>query len=476
MAFARFGAETPAMEPIQDRTLLVRGLPKDRFNIADSIRGVRHYQQSAQEHADADLYCFLMGNLLQHCPVSLDLSEAVQYVALEEMAEQDTSAQALVCVASRAKAIQVKGIIHGQWVECVECDEGGFLLWAEFEWAQRTPTRGSAIFGARMMGLRVGQGAMSPNVLDPSSDSSDEETPPLPRICPSRPQRASSRSLRERSRSRDGPPDARFGAVFAEAGSDPGDSSEPGRPRTRDHLHRKHYRAWLAHLRGMVGTQAAPSASTDDEWERRDVRRLLTVFHSFVLENDEWWWTSPMARLLRRHNELQQRKASRRRAATRRRGGVRLARGVAGSQQRKAMMRRWLRRSRLGVGKESPRAWLRRSRLGAAARGSSDPILALARNRPEHVRTMQEAQAPHTASAHPLAVAETDPYMDEEDPTIENNDSDDVDGQRNPYIPSAPPPTIEPLPAFQITDPYLAMARAAIAVIVEGDPRNESVQ
>jgi hypothetical protein len=166
----------------------------------------------------------------------------------------------------------------------------------------------------------------------------------------------------------------------------------------------------------MVGTQAAPSASTDDEWERRDVRRLLTVFHSFVLENDEWWWTSPMARLLRRHNELQQRKASRRRAATRRRGGVGLARGVAGSQQRKAMMRRWL----------------RRSRLGAAARGSSDPILALARNRPEHVRTMQEAQAPHTASGHPLEVAETDPYRDEEVPTIENNDSDDVEGQRNP--------------------------------------------
>jgi hypothetical protein len=468
------------MEPIQDRTLLVRGLPKARFNIAD-IR-------SAQEHADADLYCFLMGNLLQHCPVSLDLSEAVQYVALEEMAEQDTSAQALVCVASRAKAIQVKGIIHGQWVECVECDEGGFLLWAEFEWAQRTPTRGSAIFGARMMGLRVGQGAMPPNVLDSTAaaniniadssrrvrvhqrfvdirlprlletDSSDEETPPLPRMCPSRPQRASSRSLRERSRSRDGPPDARFGAVFAEAGSDPGDSSEPGRPRTRDHLHRKHYRAWLAHLQGIVGTQAAPNASTDDERERRDVRRLLTDFGAFVLENDEWWWTSPMARLLRRHNELQQRKASRRRAATRRRGGVRLARGVAGSQQRTAMMRRWLRRSRLGVGKESPRAWLRRSRLGAAARGSSDPILALARNRPEHVRTMQEAQAPHTASGHPLAVTETDPYMDEEDPTIGNNDSDDVDGQRNPYIASAPPPAIEPLPAFQITDPSLAMA------------------
>ena len=416
MAFARFGAETPAMEPIQDRTLLVRGLPKARFNIADSIRRVRHHQQSAQEHADADLYCFLMGNLLQHCPVSLDLSEAVQYVALEEMAEQDTSAQALVCVASRAKAIQVKGIIHGQWVEC---DEGECQLWAEFEWAQRTPTRGSAIFGARMMGLRVGQGAMPPNVLDSSSDSSDEETPPLPRICPSRPQRASSRSLRERSRSRDGPPDARFGAVFAEAGSDPGDSSEPGRPRTRDHLHRKHYRAWLAHLRGMVGTQAAPSASTDDEWERRDVRRLLTVFHSFVLENDEWWWTSPMARLLRRHNELQQRKASRRRWLGRYR--LAAARGVTGSQQRKAIMRRWL----------------RRSRLGAAARGSSDPILALARNRPEHVRTMQEAQAPHTASGHPLAVAETDPYRDEEVPTIENNDSDDVEGQRNPYIASA---------------------------------------
>ena len=436
------------MEPIQDRTLLVRGLPRARFNIADSIRRVRPHRRSwsAQEHADADLYCFLMRNLLQHCPVSLDLPEAVQYVALEEMAEQDTSAQALVCVASRAKAIQVKGIIHGQWVECVECDEGEFQLWAEFEWAQRTPTRGSAIFGARMMGLRVGQGAMPPNVLDSTAaaniniadssrrvrvhqhsvdmrmprlletDSSDEETPPLPRMCPSRPQRASSRSLRERSRSRDGPPDARFGAVFAEAGSDPGDSSEPGRPRTRDHLHRKHYRAWLAHLQGIVGTQAAPNASTDDERERRDVRRLLTDFHSFVLENDEWWWTSPMARLLRRHNELQQRKASRRRAATRRRGGVGLARGVAGSQQRKAMMRRWL----------------RRSRLGAAARGSSDPILALARNRPEHVRTMQEAQAPHTASGHPLAVAETDPYRDEEDPTIENNDSDDVEGQRNP--------------------------------------------
>ena len=128
-----------------------------------------------------------------------------------------------------------------------------------------------------------------------------------------------------------------------------------------------------------------------------------------------------MARLLRRHNELQQRKASRRRAATRRRGGVGLAHGVTGSQQRKAIMRRWL----------------RRSRLGAAARGSSDPILALARNRPEHVRTMQEAQAPHTASGHPLAVAETDPYRDEEDPTIENNDSDDVEGQRNPYIASA---------------------------------------
>jgi len=58
--------------------------------------------------------------------------------------------------------------------------------------------------------------------------------------------------------------------------------------------------------------------------------------------------------------------------------------------------------------------------------------LALARNRPEHVRTMQEAQAPHTASGHPLAVAETDPYRDEEVPTIENNDSDDVEGQRNP--------------------------------------------
>jgi len=198
----------------------------------------------------------------------------------------------------------------------------------------------------------------------------------------------------------------------------------------------------LAHLQGIVGTQAAPNASTDDERERRDVRRLLTDFHSFVLDNDEWWWTSPMARLLRRHNELQQRKASRRRAATRRRGGVGLARGVAGSQQRKAIMRRWL----------------RRSRLGAAARGSSDPILALARNRPEHVRTMQEAQAPHTASGHPLAVAETDPYRDEEDPTIENNDSDDVEGQQNPYIASAPPPTIEPLPAFQITDPSLAMA------------------
>jgi hypothetical protein len=66
--------------------------------------------------------------------------------------------------------------------------------------------------------------------------------------------------------------------------------------------------------------------------------------------------------------------------------------------------------------------------------------------------------------------------MDEEDPTIGNNDSDDVDGQRNPYIASAPPPAIEPLPAFQITDPSLAMARAAIAVIAEGDPRNESVQ
>ena len=445
MAFARFGAETPAMEPIQDRTLLVRGLPKAFFNIADSIRRVRPHRRSwsAQEHADAVLYCFLMRNLLQHCPVSLDLPEAVQFVALEEMAEQDTSAQALVCVASRAKAIQVKGIIHGQWVEC---DEGECQLWAEFEWAQRTPTRGSAIFGARMMG-RVGQGAMpppmSPPILDPlreggSTGSTDEEAPPLPAPSQTNLQRwASSRSLRERSRSRDGPPDARFGAVFAEAGSDPGDSSEPGRPRTRDHLHRKHYRAWLAHLRGMVGTQAAPSASTDDEWERRDVRRLLTVFHSFVLENDEWWWTSPMARLLRRHNELQQRKASRRRAATRRRGGVGLARGVAGSQQRKAMMRRWL----------------RRSRLGAAARGSSDPILALARNRPEHVRTMQEAQAPHTASGHPLAVAETNTYRDEEVPTIENNDSDDVEGQQNPYIASAPPPTIEPLPAFQITGP-----------------------
>jgi len=177
----------------------------------------------------------------------------------------------------------------------------------------------------------------------------------------------------------------------------------------------------LAHLQGIVGTQAAPNASTDDERERRDVRRLLTDFQAFVLENEEWRWKSPMARMLRRHNELQQRRqraaaASRRRAATRRRGGVGLARGVAGSQQRKAMMRRWL----------------RRSRLGAAARGSSDPILALARNRPEHVRTMQEAQAPHTASGHPLAVAETDPYRDEEVPTIENNDSDDVEGQRNP--------------------------------------------
>ena len=171
---------------------------------------------------------------------------------------------------------------------------------------------------------------MSPRVLDPASGSSDEETPPLPRIRPSRPQRASSRSLRERSRSRDGPPDARFGAVFAEAGSDPGDSSEPGRPRTRDHLHRKHYRAWLAHLQGIVGTQAAPNESMNDERERRDVRRLLTDFQAFVLENEEWWWTSPMARLLRRHNEL---------------------------QQRKAIMRRWLRRLRLGAAARGSSAW-----------------------------------------------------------------------------------------------------------------------